>query len=304
MNINLSIIIGALGNKIELIKDGIFNSLSLTNGALKKDNLLLTYIESEKYINDIINNREIACIICKDEILEQVKGVFDGGIVASKNPREDFFMFHNYLNRNSDFYKNEYNTVIEENAHIDLTAKISSKNVKIGKNTKIMANVVIYENTIIGDNVIIREGSVLGSPAFYYFSYNGNNETVDSVGGVKLQDNVEIYPNTVICKGTLGGDTEIGKHTKLDSNVFIAHDVKIMENCLITAGSVLAGVVTVKNNCFIGVGANIVPLVTIGENCKISAGAVVTRNVPDNSQVSGNFAISHTKFIEHIKSIS
>lgn len=32
-------------------------------------------------------------------------------------------------------------------------------------------------------------------------------------------------------------------------------------------------------------------------------GAVVTKDVPDNSQVSGNFAIEHELFIEHLKSI-
>ncbi len=304
MIINLSKILEVLGNEVRLIKDGKFNSFSLLNGKLKRNNMLLTYIESEKYIPELIKNKEITCVICKDEILNQVREVFNGGIVSSKNPRTDFFMFHNYLNRNTEFYKNHYDTYIDSSAYIDNSVKIPKKNVIIGKNTKIMSNVVIHENTTIGDNVIIREGSVIGSPAFYYFDYNGNNESVDSVGGVIIKNNVEIHSNTVICKGTLGGNTEIGEYSKISSNITIAHDVKIKENCMITAGTVLAGAVIVNKGTFIGVGARIVPMVTVGENCKISAGSVVTKNVEDNTQVSGNFAIPHNKFIKFIKKIS
>lgn len=304
MIINLSEIKKAVNKDIRLVKDGWFNSFALLNGSLKRDNILLSYIEDEKYLPDLISNNEISCIICKDDILKQVEKVFNGGIVASKDPRAHFFIFHNYLNKNTDFYENYCETYIDSSADINRTAIIPDKNVMIGKNTKIMGNVVIYENTIIGDNVTIREGSVIGVPGFYYFSINGNNEVVDSVGGVIIKDNVEIHTNTVICKGVLGGNTVLGDYTKLSNNVSVSHDVKINENCLITAGTILAGVVTVKKNTLIGVGANVVPLITIGENCKVSAGSIVTKNVQNDSHVSGNFAIEHNRFINFIKRIN
>lgn len=301
---NFSQITKALGNKVEIIKDGKFNSFSLLNGMLKKSDMLLVYIEDEKYISELIKNKEITCVICKDKILRQVRDAFEGGIVSSLSPRSDFFEFHNYLNRNTNFYNIDYNTRIAESAEIDLSVKIPKKNVTIGENTKIRSNVVIYENTIIGDNVLIREGTIIGNPAFYYFNYNGKNEAVDSVGGVVVKDNVEIHSNVVVSKGTLGNNTEIGEYSKIDSNVYIAHDVKIKENCLITASVSLAGGATINSNTFIGIGAKVIPLITIGKNCKISAGAVVTRDVKDNTQVSGNFAISHDKFINFIKKLN
>lgn len=304
MILKLSIIQEVLGDRVNFIKEGKFNSLSLLNGKLKKDNMLLSYIENEKYIPELLINKEITCVICKNEITSQVKKVFDGGIVATENPRTDFFIFHNYLNKNTDFYKICYNTKIENSTEIDSTVKITEKNVTIGKSTKIMSNVVIYENTTIGDNVIIREGSVIGSPAFYYFNYDGNNESVDSVGGVIIKDNVELNANTIISRGVLGDATEIGKYTKIDSNVTIAHDVKIKENCIITSGVVLAGAVNIGKNAYIGIGTNIVPMISIGENCMISAGSVVTKDVENNTHVSGNFAIPHKKFIDFIKKIS
>jgi UDP-3-O-[3-hydroxymyristoyl] glucosamine N-acyltransferase len=304
MIVNLSKILELLGNEVKLIKDGKFNSFSLLNGTLKRNNMLLVYIESEEYIPELVANKEITCVICKNEILNQIRRMFDGGIVASQKPRTDFFMFHNYLNRNTKFYKNHYDTRIESSAYIDSSVKIPKKNVIVGKNTKIMAGVAIYENTIIGNNVIIREGSVIGSPAFYYFDYNGNNEAVDSVGGVVIKDNVEIHSNTVVCKGTLGGNTEIWQYSKISSNITVAHDVKIKENCILTTGVKLAGAVVINKGTFIGVGATIVPMIIVGENCKISAGAVVTKNVDDSTQVSGNFAVPHHKYISFIKKVN
>lgn len=303
MEINLSKILDVIPH-IDVYRDSLFNSFSLTNGKLKNGDKLIVYVEDKKYVNDIFSNKEITCVICTKDVFENLKDVFNGGIAISNSPRTDFFMFHNYLNRNTDFYNKSNYYIIDSSAYIHNSANVSTKNVKIGKNTKIHANVTIYENTIIGDNVIIREGSVIGNPAFYYYNLDGRNEVVDSVGGVVIEDNVEIHSNVVVCKGTLGASTIIRKYTKIDSLVFIAHDVVIGENCLLPAGTTVAGIASISDNTFIGIGSNIVPSVNVGRNCKISAGSVVTKDINDNKHVSGNFAISHDKFINFIKKIN
>lgn len=48
------------------------------------------------------------------------------------------------------------------------------------------------------------------------------------------------------------------------------------------------GQVNIGNNCFIGWGAIILPNIKIGNNCIIGAGTIVTRDIPDNSVVTGN----------------
>ena len=307
MNYKLSTILDAGINNIKLIRDGEFNSFSLINGKLKKDNKLVVYINSDEYLSLLEKNDGINCVICSENIFDKLKNInilSKLGIVVTDNPRYSFFLFHNYLNRNTDFYKINIGKNIDVTAQIHSTCIIPDKNIIIGKNVVIRPYVVLYENTIIGDNVVIGDGSVIGYPAFYYFDNGEEKTAVDSTGGVILRNNSEIHSHVVICRGTLGGMTEVGKNSKIDGHVFIAHDVKIKENCLIPAGSTFAGSVTIEDNCFIGIGSNFVPQVCVGKNSKVSAGATIVKNVKENTHVSGNFAVDHVKYVNFIRKIN
>ena len=309
MDINLSKILEAGIKNIELIRDGRFNSFALTNGKLKKDNNLLVYISDDDYISHIDNNVDIKCVICSGDIYEKMKTkksetISKLGIVISDNPRTSFFLFHNFLNQNTDFYKNDFGKNIDSTAQIHSTCILPDKNIVIGKNVVLRPNVVIYENVWIDDNVIIGENSIIGQPAFYYFENDGIRVAVDSTGGVKINEYAEIFSNVVISRGTLGGMTEMGRNTKIDSFVFVAHDVKIKENCLIPGGTIFGGSVTINDDCFVGIGSRIAPQVTIGKNVMISAGSTVVKNVKDNSHVSGTFAIDHAKYVNFVRKIN
>ncbi len=102
-----------------------------------------------------------------------------------------------------------------------------------------------------------------------------------------------------------------GKHTKIGKNVFINFDcvfldmggITIEDNVLIapkvsllTEGhpvsseqrhSLVPGHIHIKKNAWIGANATILPGVTVGENAIVASGAVVSKDVPDNSIVSG-----------------
>lgn len=307
MDIKLSKILEIEIKNTELKRDGEFNSFALTNGKLKKSNKLIVYVNSGEYITQLAENDEIKCVICTKDVYEKINKIdilSKLGIVISDNPRTSFFLFHNYLNKYTDFYKNDIKNKIDSTAEIHSTCIIPEKNIIIGKNVILRPYVVLYENTIIEDDVFIGDSTVIGNPAFYYFDINGIKTAVDSTGAVILKKNVEIHSHVVICRGTLGGVTEVGSNTKIDSHVFIGHDVTIKENCLIPAGSTFAGGVTVGENCFVGIGSKITPLVNIGKNVMISAGSTVVKNVKDNSHVSGNFAIDHEKYVKFLWKIS
>jgi len=305
IDVKLSKILEAGIENVELVRDSEFNSFALTNGKLKRDNKLIVYIISDEYISHITNNNEIKCILCTREIYEKIKQIdtiSNLGVVVVDNPRTCFFQFHNYLNKHTDFYKNDFENIIDDTAQIHSTCVLPNKNIFIGKNVVLCPNVVLYENVWIDDNVTIGDGSVIGSPAFYYFDINENRILVDSTGGVKIKNNAEIHSHVVICRGTLGGMTEIGCNTKIDSHVFLGHDVKIKEKCLLPAGSILAGGVTLNENCFVGIGSKITPLITIGKNVMISAGSIITKDIKDNNHVLGNLAIDHANWVNLMNS--
>jgi len=111
---------------------------------------------------------------------------------------------------------------------------------KIGNGCIIYPNVTVREKVSIGDRVIIHSGAVIGSDGFGYVFENGSHYKTPQVGGVIIEDDVEIGSNVSIDRATLG-NTVIGKGTKIDNLVQIAHNVKIGENSLIIAQVGIAG---------------------------------------------------------------
>ena len=93
----------------------------------------------------------------------------------------------------------------------------------------------------------------------------------------------------------------IGKNSKIYNLVHIAHDSKIGENTFITAGVIICGRVKVGKNSYLGPNCTIRNGLSLGENSKVSMGAVVTKNVGDSETVTGNFAVSHSKFLKLFK---
>ena len=113
-------------------------------------------------------------------------------------------------------------------------------NVSIGDHCLIHPNVTIYDNCIIGDHVIIHAGSVIGCDGFYFQKRADGYNKLESVGRVIIEDRVEIGASCTIDKGVTG-DTKIGRGTKLDSQVQVAHDTVIGKNCLIASQVGIAG---------------------------------------------------------------
>jgi len=215
-----------------------------------------------------------------------------------------FFELHNHLARETEFYWKNFPTEIAEDAVIHSTAFVASRNARIGHRTMIGPNASILERSIIGDDVIIRAGCVIGSEGFEFKRAYGEVLPVAHDAGVRLGNRVELQANTCIAKGLFGVWTEVGEDTKIDQLVHVAHGCKIGRRCLITAQAEISGSVEIGDDVWIGPGAVISSGVKIGNRAYITIGAAVTKDVPDEARVSGNFAINHEKFIAFMKKIA
>jgi len=111
---------------------------------------------------------------------------------------------------------------------------------QIGERSVIFHNVTLYPRTVIGDRVRIHAGTVVGSDGFGYVFDEGEHRKVPQIGNVIIHDDVEIGANVTIDRGALG-PTVIGKGTKIDNLVQIAHNVVTGEHCLIVAQAGIAG---------------------------------------------------------------
>ncbi|MBI2871491.1 MAG: UDP-3-O-(3-hydroxymyristoyl)glucosamine N-acyltransferase [Candidatus Omnitrophica bacterium] len=157
---------------------------------------------------------------------------------------------------------------------------------KIGKATVIYPNVSIREYVEIGARVIIHSGSVIGSDGFGFATVKGVHHKIPQIGNVVLSDDVEIGSNVTIDRARFG-TTFIGRGTKIDNLVQIAHNVTIGEHSIIVAQCGISGSTTVGNGVVMAGQAGIVGHITIGDNVTIAAQSGVTKSVPDNACVLG-----------------
>ena len=293
--------IRSIGIDCDVLRDIEINSLGMATTQYTNEKVLC-YLSDIKYLQSIIDNKNIVAVMCTQETSDKVSLPSNIGVVVSNNPRMDFFRLHNILVEKG-FYWKEFENEISKNAIISEHAIISNHSVIIGDNCIIEPGVVILPGSIIGNDVIIRSGSQIGTNGFQFINNGDNVFSVKTGGRTIIKDRVEIQHNCCVDRGVLGGDTILERDVKLDNFVHIAHDDYIGERTFITAGVKLAGRVTVGKDCWLGVNATISNGITIGDNCKITLGSVVTQNVQSNTTVTGNFAIDHKKFIEFIKSI-
>ncbi len=163
----------------------------------------------------------------------------------------------------------------------------------VGKNVLIYPNVAIRERIKIGDRVIIHSGTVIGSDGFGFATVKGVHRKIPQIGTVIIEEDVEIGSNVTIDRARFG-ETRIGKGTKIDNLVQIAHNVHIGENCIIVAQTGISGSTNIGDRVVCAGQSGIVGHIEIGNDAVVAAQAGVTKSVPKNTCVSGYPAKPHS----------
>lgn len=150
----------------------------------------------------------------------------------------------------------EAHAVIERGAKIGRGTRIGAgcyigEDVVIGEACRLYANVTVYARVRLGSRVIVHAGSVLGSDGFGYVFDAGRYWKFPQIGDVVVGDDVEIGSNVSVDRGALDS-TVIGRGTKIDNLVQIAHNVRIGEDCVIAAQTGISGSTVIGNRVVIG----------------------------------------------------
>ena len=164
---------------------------------------------------------------------------------------------------------------------------------KVGSNSIIYPNVSIRERISIGNRVIIHSGTVIGSDGFGFAKIRGSHHKIPQIGTVVIEDNVEIGANVTIDRARFD-KTFIGRGTKIDNLVQIAHNVIIGEDSIIVAQAGISGSTTIGKNVTLAGQAGLVGHITVGDGAIAAAQAGVTKSIPANTLVSGYPAKPHT----------
>jgi UDP-3-O-[3-hydroxymyristoyl] glucosamine N-acyltransferase len=157
---------------------------------------------------------------------------------------------------------------------------------QIGSNTLIHAHVSIREQVSIGNNVIIQDGTVIGSDGFGFVTVDGIHHRIPQVGTVVIEDDVEIGSNVSIDRARFD-KTIIGRGTKIDNLVHIAHNVIIGKNCFIVAQVGISGSSSIGDNVILAGQVGLVGHIRIGDNSIVMAQSGVSKSVPDNTTMWG-----------------
>ena len=184
------------------------------------------------------------------------------------------------------------NTVIEDGSSVGDGSKIFpnvyvGRNSKIGKDCVIYPNVVIREDSVIGDRVVLQPSVVIGGDGFGFATVDGINHKIPQIGRVEIGDDVEIGAHTTVDRAAVDV-TKIGKGTKIDNHVQIAHNVQIGDNCIIVAHTGIAGSTKIGNNVTVGAQVGIAGHLKIGNNVIISSQSGVGGDLKDGEKVGGN----------------
>jgi UDP-3-O-[3-hydroxymyristoyl] glucosamine N-acyltransferase len=185
--------------------------------------------------------------------------------------------------------------------------------VQIGSEARVGADCVLYHNAVVrercvlGDRVILQPGCVVGSDGFgFAFDPEGEGAgprhfNVPQVGIVVVEDDAEIGANTAVDRAALGV-TRIGRGTKIDNLVQIAHNVEIGPLSLIVSQVGISGSTKLGMGVIAAGQAGIVGHLHIGDGVRIAAQSGVTNDVETGETVAGSPARPHALWARNVAS--
>lgn len=166
---------------------------------------------------------------------------------------------------------------------------------KIGDNVILYPGVKIYGGCSIGNRCVVHAGAVIGSDGFGFAPVNGHFEKIPQMGGVILEDDVEIGANTTIDRATFG-NTVIGKGTKLDNLIQIAHNVRVGENNVFAAQVGVAGSTRIGDRNKVGGQCGFAGHITVGSDNEFGAQSGFHADVGDHKRMIGYPAVDVMQF--------
>ena len=169
-------------------------------------------------------------------------------------------------------------------------------NVHIGEGSVIRPGVRIYPDCVIGKRCILHSGVVVGADGFGFAPRpDGTYEKIPQIGNVVIDDDVEIGANTTIDRATFGS-TRVGKGTKLDNLIQVAHNVEIGQGNVFAAQTGIAGSTKIGNYNQVGGQTGFAGHIHVGDLNEIGAQSGVPKSIGDKNRIIGYPAVDARQF--------
>jgi UDP-3-O-[3-hydroxymyristoyl] glucosamine N-acyltransferase len=191
---------------------------------------------------------------------------------------------------------------VAPSAEVDPSATIGARAVvlggaRIGPHAAIGEGAVIYGRVRLGARVTVGPLAVVGRPGFGWATGPGGQVVrVPQLGGVVVEDDVEIGALCTVDAGTLG-PTVLRRGVKLDAHVHVAHNVVLGEGTLVAAQSGFAGSAEIGRGVLVGGQAGVADHARVGEGARIAAKSGVIGDVAPGVTVAGFPAIPRMEWL-------
>lgn len=193
------------------------------------------------------------------------------------------------------------NAAIGAGARIGARTRIGAgavvgRGVVIGEDCRVFPNVTLYDGVTLGSRVVVHAGTVIGADGFGFAKEAGRYLKVPQVGTVVVEDDVEIGANCAIDRAALGR-TSIGRGTKIDNLVMIAHNCTIGPDSVLVAQVGISGSVSIGARATLAGQSGVAGHLRLGDDVIVSGKCAVFKDLPDGSFVSGIPARPHRQWL-------
>lgn len=156
----------------------------------------------------------------------------------------------------------------------------------IGRDSWLAPRAVVMEHCQLGERVVLQAGAVIGSDGFGFETRNGIHEKVPQIGGVTIENDVDIGANTTIDRARFD-QTVVGAGSKIDNLVQIGHNVVTGRGCIIAAQTGISGSTRLDDYVVLGGQVGLAGHIHIGKGSKVAAQSGVPGNLAPGSFVRG-----------------
>jgi UDP-3-O-[3-hydroxymyristoyl] glucosamine N-acyltransferase len=173
-----------------------------------------------------------------------------------------------------------------------------ARQAEVGDDCVLHARVSIRERVRIGHRVIVQDGAVIGSDGYGFArTPEGSHYKIPQIGGVIVEDDVEIGANTTIDRPAVG-ETRIGAGSKIDNLVQVAHGVTVGKHVLLAAQVGIAGSTTIEDGVTLAGQVGVAGHITIGKGAIATAQSGIPNSVEPGAFISGYPAIDNRAWLK------
>jgi UDP-3-O-[3-hydroxymyristoyl] glucosamine N-acyltransferase len=170
----------------------------------------------------------------------------------------------------------------------------------VGEDCLLYPNVTVAERCVIGARVILHPSCVIGADGFG-FAFDPATPAhvkVPQAGIVRIEDDVEIGACSCVDRATFG-ETLIGRGTKIDNLVQIAHNVKVGPLTIICGQVGISGSTEIGAGVVLAGQVGLVGHIRVGDRAKVGAQSGVMSNVEEGATVAGYPAMDHRQWLKN-----